>query len=284
MLPLEATEDGATPDITLEASVGNAFGLIWACLGILGATIFLERRRLKRAAAVAEARSDVEAQWGRNVFEATRALTEGAQQKASDAKNAVMELKNVPARSKADEAGAPAAAAPAPAPINHYWLAPGQGLPPSHGAPPPWATTGYSEIKRCESPSAWDRDVKQPPPQEPSAWDVKRAPSPAPSAYDHHVASCASSEASLSLHGHAPSASLSSLRGPSPAPTYFTTGSAADDGEYVAKKREEAREHRARLEAELREREERIEELRERERWEMARLRKGGMGYRTNTD
>lgn len=55
--------------ISLMAGIGNAFGLIWATVALLLIEAFLERRRARREDAIAQARKDIEGQYGREVFE-----------------------------------------------------------------------------------------------------------------------------------------------------------------------------------------------------------------------
>lgn len=70
-LPSAAVEDASNGEkMTLEASKGSAFGMLWSAALLLLAVILLERRRARRADAVAQARADIEAQAGRKVWEA----------------------------------------------------------------------------------------------------------------------------------------------------------------------------------------------------------------------
>ncbi|PWN20246.1 hypothetical protein BCV69DRAFT_299387 [Microstroma glucosiphilum] len=56
-------------DVGMQAVAGSSFSLIWATVVLIGAEIYLERRRIRLEAAIAQARKDIESQYGRGVFE-----------------------------------------------------------------------------------------------------------------------------------------------------------------------------------------------------------------------
>ncbi|PWN90763.1 hypothetical protein FA10DRAFT_286442 [Acaromyces ingoldii] len=88
-LPLESTVDHNTSGVTLAADIGGEFGLLWMALLLMATSAFLMRKRTQRDRAVAEARADLEAQYGRKVFEAGDSLSS----------QAVVTSRSVPARS-----------------------------------------------------------------------------------------------------------------------------------------------------------------------------------------
>jgi hypothetical protein len=258
-LPLSAMRNGAEDALTLEASLGKAFGLMWAVLGLLAAAAWLERKRLRRADAVSQARADVEAQWVRGTLQAAMEHIKGG---AADAK-APATLAALP----------PVHAVPGQ---GHYWLA--QDPATAAYVYPPNPALPQAHLQAASASPFWLNQAEKFGAST-AVPDMKRSISPA-SAYEHHM------RASSDIDSHSLTGSVSFSRqeggaaagdalprGASPAPTYWTS-------EDVERVRDEAKEARHRAELDRVAREQRADEDRELERWEMARRRKaGGLGY-----
>ncbi|PWN41752.1 hypothetical protein IE81DRAFT_158565 [Ceraceosorus guamensis] len=215
-LPLTSTKDATYSDVGLQAELGNAFTLTWATLGLLAVHMLMERRRMKRAEAVAQARADVEAQWGRNVLEAGQSLVKNASGPSpafqsppsadKEAQNIVMH--NLPkASTSASSIGSGSAA-------NHYWISSSNAHTPSSGAQHHYVH-GYGfgqapsvvhtqereylcdspvQMRRAHSPPPFERYMKS---RQERGWEISRganrgvtcSPAPTESAYEHHMRS-----------------------------------------------------------------------------------------------
>ncbi|CAO1638410.1 unnamed protein product [Sympodiomycopsis kandeliae] len=66
---LSQGQDLSSRKVSLKASIGPSFGILWSAVILLIIETFLERRRLKREEAILQARKDIEGQYGRDVFQ-----------------------------------------------------------------------------------------------------------------------------------------------------------------------------------------------------------------------
>lgn len=269
-LPLESTTDRNTSGVTLTADIGGGFGLLWVALLLMAASAFLMRKRTQRDRAIAEARADMEAQYGRKVFEAGDSLSS----------QAIVTSRSVPARSVSTKS----TLAAAPARSEHLYI--------HHPCPPQQTHVDIHELRSQPSlPSL--RHV----------YDVD-SPGAAPFSgyYSHHEEVLRDDKPNASPRPPLSSSSSSSSHGPrgyfgdlkrsntidaypsdhrsvSPAPSYWTQAASCYNGQERERERLERERRLEALEAEE------MAAKRQREREMMSALRKEREREReTNSD